>query len=273
MDNLATRYDELGLILRYLKGELPEHEKLAFEARLKKDPLFALAVEQIVNSSPDDDAELVDQIRAQQQVMLETLERQRQGLSPSPVLSKRKTQRWRYLPYLSVAAAVLVLVALYVIPPKTPYGGPIAELLPEPYPDQLTTLSGTKQKLDEATALYRAQQYALAIPQYDSLLNVAEGQLSQRERIEARMNLASAHIQIQQFREAEKRLLEVQALQNPDYEVPLQWMLSWVYLRTDRLAEAQQALDRLLVVAAPDDPLRKQADQLGVRLQQARVKP
>ena len=223
------------LIEDYLSGTLDKEEHTAIEERITQDNSFAKEIElhrSIQNALSDRDVLELEEILIK---IRNTSKKDTQG---GRIISLKR----RRSILGAVAAILLLIVATYFIWDKKT-DAPLADVF-EPYPFYLANRSldneAAQQQLNQAAQSYEAEEFELALPVFESLLEQSP------ENMALQFYKAYCELELEQYQLAEQSFVVI--LENGDsaYVQPAEWYLVKVYLAKEEIAKAKNLLQKIV---------------------------
>lgn len=221
---------------RYLDGTLEVAELEAFEKALEEDAQLSREVEiqrelrRGIRSKGND--LLKDRLR---KIHAEEItDAQPVSESASPKKGRLIPMRW---PMLGAVAAVLLLIAVFVLFPGKPEPEQLFAQNYEPYEISLVQRGDDADALAKADEDYRSGNYQAAILSLESLLQ------NQPANAKLHLVLGICYLETDQLPQAREHF-EL-ALNNSLYQDKAQWYLALTYLKQGQIEEARNYLDPL----------------------------
>lgn len=223
------------LIEDYLSGILDKEEHAVIEERITQDNSFAKEVDlhrSIQNALSD------REVLELEEILIKIRNASKKDKQEGKVISIKR----RRSILGAVAAILLLIVATYLIWDKETEA-PLADMF-EPYPFYLANRSlddeAAQQQLNQAAQSYEAEEYQLALPIFESLLEHSP------ENMALQFYKAYCELELEQYQLAEQSFVVI--LENGDsaYVQPAEWYLVQVYLAQEEIAKAKNLLQKIV---------------------------
>lgn len=234
--------NDLDKIEAYLSNKMELEEKQAFEQRLQED--VELAMETKKHSEM---MQYIDGLGDRE--LMEKISKAHQQYTRKQTPTKGKV-RW-LRPLLAAASIALLLLAGYWLLQPAPTNDALYTAYYEAYPLSFGSRdAGSNEDLLAATALYQQGEYAQALPQFQSLLQV-------KANNKLRLALGICQLELERFPDAIEQFEFIINQQDPLFVDQALWYRALAFLKSDQVAATQADLSTL--AARPKAPHYQQA--------------
>lgn len=234
----------------FLRDELSPEERALVSEKIKENPLYAFALEQLeegIEAGLDPVKNINNYGPTFTGALLDKFDGAAVINAPEPW--------WRSMRLPLVAAvAALVVIGLSLLLPRektNPQTLALEAILAHPYEESLTTLSQGQSETDSLKSLmlfhygqHTPEAYQEALPLVEQLLE-QDTLLGFRDQTELRLCATSMHLSMESTEAAFEQLIVLQQALNSPFEDEIRWMEALAYLQGDSVEAGQAALREL----------------------------
>jgi tetratricopeptide (TPR) repeat protein len=219
-------------IVSYANGELRDAEKAEVERHLDECRLCAGAMEGVVGlESRQDYLTSADSVRTRIRL---------RAAFEVPSVRQSPSRVWSALPYLALAATIVVVAGTTVYLTRPGGGEALFQQHFEPYPStQPVVRGGATDAASHALSLYESRDYRGALAAFEEALK------GRPDDAATRFYAGLCQLAAGRSSDAISTLEETRKLGAGEFERPAEWYLALAYLRSHNIGEARARLERI----------------------------